>query len=891
MQRNSNVSSPAETLAIPTREGANAAPVKPLLTLKEREPRPSSYIADAIREKFNHYLNQNKSVWEEMFSVGEQIDLFIQGKQLLRPSPYRAGGWIPIPASSANSSQQRILNMMQFYAMCIEAKWKNSNPDILVLPGNDQEKSIAASKAGKAVVDYYERQFYKPWFNRKEAGLAMRYGTYLTRIRHDPGIKGIVGLRDVIQEKPFQLEGHGYCGDCGTHGEAKDFLQYGEPISEPEPPSDHPYDERAQILTAPIPRCPKCHRTQSVLLDQPPQIKVPSVAEQKQVEMGDFRCDQLPFPSCRWDLNKRAEESSWFITQTQVDVSAIRRLLGDVRLSGEPGDDRGLQSIQRAAHAGQALYGDSNSSKESAYKDPATVAEFWLSADDLYDIKLRGGEETISGEELPAGSLADTYPHGAVFVGINGMSVLTGIHAEQHPDQIISGVWHMRPLSGAGRGIADTVEVQKRQNVLDSQQLTYFSTSATPAIGHLAGIIKEGEARYLGKPNLNVPIQANKLPEGWKIQDAFYQFQPQSVPGQFVQYVQQFLAQQFQFSTGILDFTDGQPGVNNKTATGAQITAARSDAVYGPILEGKAEVRQRCAEIIVELYRRHMPLKRYFPLGGKHGRQQGLWLSGADLRAELVYEVVEDSEMPRHPYAKKQDLMAMFETTGGAKGLLELLQVNPPLATEILRRFNIELESVDDYDEIGQLCRSRFDQMLQQFKSGIPDPIILIQSIKPPVSMFEPQHLVKGKWWQDFLDADDALQAPMELRAAIEEMIKLHFKYNGEQEAAKAGQAGQVQVAGAVPGEAATALKEQLMGQAQGAEQQGQSDAQTAQAEMQAQEAEVQRQHEAERLAAEQQHEAEMKDRDQSHELTTKAIDVISQQEQARIAARQKGKK
>jgi hypothetical protein len=876
------VSAPTTTLAIPTREGANAAPIKPLLSLKERSPQPSSYIADAIREKFNHYLNQNKSVWEEMFGVGEMIDLFIQGKQLLRPNPYQAGGLIPIPATNANSNQQRILNMMQFYAMCIEAKWKNSNPDILVLPGNDKEKSIAASKAGKAVVDYYERQFYKPWFNRKEAGLAMRYGTYLTRIRHDPGIKGIVGLRDVIQQKPFRLEGHGYCGDCGTHGEAKDFLSQAEPISEPEPLSDHPYDERAQALTAPVPRCPKCGRTQSVLLEQPPEIQVPNVAGQERVEMGDFRCDQLPFSSCRWDLNKRAEESGWFITQTQVDVSAIRRLLGDVRLPGEPGDDRGLQSIQRLAHAGQALYGSSNNSKGSAYKDPATVAEFWLSADDLYDIKLRGGEQTVSGEELPAGSLADTYPNGAVFVGINGMSVLTGIHAEQHKSQIISGVWHMRPLSGAGRGIADTVEVQKRQNVMDSQQLTYFSTSATPAIGHLAGIIKSDEARYLGKPNLNVPIQANKLPDGWKIPDAFYQFTPQSVPGQFVQYVQQFLAQQFQFSTGVLDFTDGQPGVNNKTATGAQITAARSDAVYGPILEGKAEVRQRCAEIIVELYRKHMPLKRYFPLGGKHGRQQGIWLSGADLKAELIYEVVEDSEMPRHPYSKKQDLMAMFETTGGAKGLLELLQVNPPLATEILRRFNIELDSVDDYDEIGQLCRSRFDQMQQLFESGIPDPIVLTQSIKPPVSMLEPQHPVKAKWWMDFLDDDDALQAPMELRLAIEEMVKLHFRYNGEQEAAKAGQAGEVQVAGAVPGEVAGAIKEQIAGQ-------GQPAPQAAQTEMRAQEAEAQRQHEAERLAAEQQHETEQQASQQEHELTTKAIDVLAQQEQARIAARQKG--
>lgn len=881
------MSAPTETLAIPTRDAANAAPVKPLLTLKERDPQPSSYIADAVKERFNHHLNKDKPTWDEMFSVGEMIDLFIQGKQMLRPNPYKAGGWLPIPTTNANSSQQRILNMMQFYAMCIEAKWKNSNPDILVLPGTDKEQCIAASKAGKAIVDHYERKFYRPWFNRQEAGMAMRYGTYLTRIRHDPGIKGIVALRDIIEEKPFRLgDGHAYCGECNLHGTAKDFTPQKDPLTDAEPLTDTPYDARAQILTAPPYRCPRCSSSQSLLVDEPPEELIKSVTGQERVEMGDFRCDQMPFPSCRWDLNKRAEESSWFITQTQVDSSAIRRLLGNVRLPGEPGDDRGLQSLQRGAYAGQALYGSSSAAgREMRDHEAATVAEFWLGADDLSQIKLRGGEMTVSGEELPAGSLADSYPEGAVFVGINGMSVITGIYGERHRDQIVSGVWHMRPLSGAGRGIADTVEVQKRQNVMDSQQLTYFSTSATPAIGHLAGILNEGEARYLGKPNLNVPIHANKLPDGWKIADAFYQFQPQSVPGQFVQYVQQFLAQQFQFSTGILDFTDGQPGVDNSTATGAQLTAARSDAVYGPILAGKAEVRQRCAEIIVELYRKYMPLKRYFPLGGKHGRQQGMWLSGADLQAELVFDVTADSEMPRHPYSKKQDLMAMFETTGGAAGLMQLLEANPPLAAEILRRFNIELETVDDYDEVGQLCRSRFDQMQTQFKSGIPDPQILVQSIVPPVSVFEPQHLVKAKWWMDFLDSDDALQSPMELRTAIEGMIQLHFQYNGEQEAAKAGQAGATQVAGAVPGALAEAAQQQLMPPEQP---QGQDPQAQQQAELQAQNDEAQRQHEAEQLAMEQQHASGEASAQRGHEQQTQqnemAMRAAEMQTQERIA-------
>src|SRR5688572_8170490 len=83
---------------LPQHDGANLAPVRPLIKLGEGDKNPASALDDAIRERFSHYLKQEESTWKEMISAGEEVANFISGKQFLMPSPYSTGPrWLAYP--------------------------------------------------------------------------------------------------------------------------------------------------------------------------------------------------------------------------------------------------------------------------------------------------------------------------------------------------------------------------------------------------------------------------------------------------------------------------------------------------------------------------------------------------------------------------------------------------------------------------------------------------------------------------------------------------------------------------------------------------------------------------------------------------------------------------
>src|SRR6185369_2375264 len=115
----------------------------------------------------------------------------------------------------------------------------------------------------------------------------------------------------------------------------------------------------------------------------------------------------------------------------------------------------------------------------------------------------------------------------------------------------------------------------------------------------------------------------------------------------------------FQKTSGKSDYAQGEPGITatNTTATAAEIDQGNADSINQPIFKIKADARRRGSEITINLFRQHFPMKRYFDLGGKYGRQQGIELSAADVCADLVFDVAKNSEMPKGPYQKQKNRM------------------------------------------------------------------------------------------------------------------------------------------------------------------------------------------------------------------------------------------
>lgn len=829
-------------------QAQNFAPIEPLIRLRDGSKLPNKKISDALKDKFRHFQHKDSGAWREIINVGTQIELFLSGKQFPFRNPLD-GSWsiLPVSGFSNTNSQKAALNIMANYYANLESKWLGSNPDILVRPGRNIDQCAIAAKAGQVVWDYYNRRYYDVWYSRQECRAGVTFGTYLNRIRYDESVKSLSVVQDIFGTKNVSMgEGFGSCPSCGFSGPASLFPQNPEGV---------------QNFGANVGTCPECQ--QMAFVEPPAQGEFPSMTGQEEQDRGELVCEQLPLPACRWDLMKRAEDSSWFIYRQEITRGAVERVLGNVKIPGEPGDNSqtldGLRIIRSLAAGGQAIGGFSGYGNWGDYskyiKDRVSFDEMWLGPDDYADITLSGDEKTISGETLPSGKLTDVFPDGLCCVGLNGMSVILGLYSEKHSAHISSGVWFVKGLSGVGRGLADTVEVQKQVNQFANQSAEYFDSIGTPAIGVDSQILPPGKAKYLGSPRTNIPFDLTKLPDGRTLQQSVWQFQAAPLPNALIQYYQQFLNVVGQKTSGVSDFNQGEPGITakNTTATAAEIDQSNADQINQPIFQGKAQLRKQNAEITLKLYPQFFPMQRFLNISGKFGQQEGIELFGGDLEADLICEVITNSEMPKGPFTQRKNLMALFQITQGGQGYSMLKQADPKLAANLVQTFDVDIDS-DDYEDVADLCRKRLDQMKKQVEVGITDPAVLVMSIEPPVSSVEPNLAQKGKWFSEILDSDELQTAPMPLRLACELLAQGQITGEIMQQAQLATAQGMVQTAGQAP----QAVAQSQMEQANQQPNEPSADTMVG----------------AEQQSAQNVHESEESDKQREHELKMKKMDV-----------------
>ncbi len=790
----------------------NLAPIKPLLELERGGKKPDSYLQKAVQERFQHFHRKDKDIFREIVNVGQLISLFINGKQFPIMNPYD-GSWGVLPVRSNSDSSRRALNVMRDIVQGLLGKWEQSSPDILVRPGRNLDKCALAAKSADAIIDYYERQFYNPWFSQQEALMGMTFGTYIDRYRFDENKVSMSVIQDIFGTKNAQFgQGSAVCAECQASGSYQDFAHSSEELGEVG--GQGPLSQ---------PKCPECGST-AIIADKPAQGDLMSVTGQEKKQIGDLVCELLPVPSVRYDLAKRPEDSSYLIYRQVVPKGSLTRILGNVLIpKGETDHDHGLEVLKALQKEGQALSGYSNFGnrrRDLEQKDEGnTFDEMWLSPDDYADINLIGDEQTVDGEPIPKGKLTDIFPDGLCAVGLNGMAVVLALYPEKHKNHVVSGTWFAQAQTGSGRGLADSVEIQKQFNSLNNQALAYMSSTYTPAVGYDNAIWSGSKMKYLGTPRTNIPFDLTKLPDNRKLADSIYQFSPQSIPSQFFNYAQNFLNVMFQKTSGKSDYEQGNPGITatNTTATAAQIDQGNADAINQPIFKIKADARRRGAEITITQFRQKFHMPRYFALGGKYGKVQGMELSSADLDADLVFEVAPHSEMPKGPFTRIQNLNSVAQGFGGYPILLQALAAQPKEVNMILQTYDVDLD-FENFDEVGDLCRKRLNQMKEASKVGVNDPMILIEAIQPPIDEAEPNLDQKAKWFSDCLDWDELQEAPMPLRQAVSMLAKGQFQAGINQHSEMAFQQGMVGAAAQAP----MALGQHMLEQAgqQGQEQQ-----------------------------------------------------------------------
>lgn len=851
--------------------GVNFAPLKLLIDLAEKSKAakiPTTTFQEAMKDKFKYLSTHEDLTWNEIYKVAQLNDLFIQGKQRLRPNAL-TGAWTIRPYKN-DAEEKRTINLMRFYETALKAKYKLARPRIQITPrGGADDRQQLSAKAGSAVNDYYYDSFYTSTFSDRECALGIRNGTYLTEYAYDDSLTSVTALREIVENRTIKIgEGGGWCGNCQTQGTAEMF----KPVMDSLIPSY---------------TCPNCGQNQTEVI-QPTRARGTSVTGQKRVTQGQLVARQIPLQAARWNLLFRPEESSWFIGRERTNLASIWRLLGRLELKGA-GDDRGLDILDKLAFVGQAISGQSvgGDRKPEVYKQPVTVDKMCLGPDDLADVRLTKDEETVCGQSIPANvPLSEVFPEGITVCGLNGMEVITGVFPGTHRKVLVSGYWHSNPNSGAGTGIGDMIEVQKRSNAVDSQGLSALQAGSSPALLYVEGTITQDNAQYLGDAKAEIPVNWTMLPDEMKDLRKIVApaFQPPAGLAPLLQYRQSFLNEMFQLTSGVTEFSEGLPGMagRNDTATGAKIEQATSQALSTPTLESKAEARRRGAEITLELFRECMHLPLWFKVKGKFGKAEFKEFSGTDVKENLQCSVVENSEMPRDVYQIREDLSGFYAQYGGVLPFLQAKAQFPKDVAEHARKWNVEIDD-EGWDAVASICMERIDQMKQGVRVT-QDPSQLLSFIQPPVSEFEQFLDIKVKWLQEWLDYDEAREAPPVLRQGVEQLIVLCFQYAAGQDAALAGRQGLTQAIGQAP----EAIGQQMLQQGQPQEdptaqanQQAQiQSAQTAQeqgGQLQAQESA--QQHEANEGAEQRTHEAGQ----QANEMAMRAAEMRSAERIAKM--------
>jgi len=510
--------------------------------------------------------------------------------------------------------------------------------------------------------------------------------------------------------------------------------------------------------------------------------------------LKDIVMELLPYPACRWDVRFTPEESSHFIYESKCPTSVLKHILrADISSDDTFPDQYGLQIIEEIARQGGNVAGQGKERPFGQYDivdDENVVTEMWLQPEAYADIELTKDEGTIGGYPLKKGnSLLETFPNGMCVVGIQGMKTIIGVYAENHKDHIVSGFYHVQSFSGRGKGVSDAVDVMKEMNDLHSQTMAYIKAHGTPAWYYNQDLISEQDARNIGKPRKMIPVDFKNAPEGvTSINQAVQAIIPGNPANSVFQYGQS-LNNWLQMSFQVTTFSDGMPGVNNTTATGAQIGEANERMMLVPQHRNKADHRKRADKVIFNLFRKYVDTERFFSTRDKNALTRNKSFSNQFFQnaVEIDFEIVADSEIPKTRLTQELATTKLLQIAGGPLGLAQAKMQDAELTAAICQAFGVNLP-ITQPNEVARVCRQRIQNLKELFDGEMqlqkmmlavtgemPDNSQLGESLVAqlsfPISPGEADIQQQVSWLSRFLQTDEMKFAKKEFRQVIEALM------------------------------------------------------------------------------------------------------------------------
>ena len=759
--------------------GENLSPVAPLrqnLQDKARD-KTTQVKAEWFKEIKRQLEDENADIWRNQRLLWQMIFLMVEGKQLLRQSNY-GRGWRAVPLPRQTDEPVYAYNILGFYSDGIKAKWSQSRTDIVWRASNDSDQSIGAAKVATMVHDYYARKLYTPTFLQTEAMMA-QCGKYARYYYYSDEAERKARL-PVTETQQVQFgEGSWLCAECGEGGVESELAQ-GVDGS---------------------PSCPYCG-SPFVEVQPVEPLEVEAVTGYEEQNIGDIVVESVPAFELKHDLGKSPQESPFLIRKRRIRMSLLEAQYPELKIRPGKSDDTGLdaqEALRNSTYGAPTAYVKQDTGMNEPMVD---YIQIWLDPGMYKNLSLSEPFQSITGMEIPAGTpLIDIFPKGMYSAWIQGVDGCVELRNEHHKDFFVGQVYRMRAISSLGVGIEDMVEGQRQYNLIMSIIYTQLRTSAMPATLFDERLLPNGVSSYLGSLQ-NIPVNLSAL-DGATLQNAVHQLQPQPPTGQHFNFSQQ-LDFYMQKTSRVTDFSGGLPGVNNETATGAEIAQATSQSLFGPQLALKADVDRRGAEIILRLFKEHTFQETFVHLAGKRGEVKGQWFSEADINGDLYAEVVPESYLPQTALERRQRWRSLLMDVGGLPGLKMAIDQMPSLIEQLSELYDVDL-GADDFSNVVEIAQLRIRQMTEALPMLAPmaqmipptqvqadpmtgeavevptDPVaemgqMLLQTLTPPVEIEELGHQASISYLRDWLTTDAGIAADPMLRAGVKAMIAAHLQ-------------------------------------------------------------------------------------------------------------------
>ena len=811
----------------------NLADVSALKPYLDENGEPQKPFSEWLKTMCVQLEAQNATEWSELHLVWEMINHFINGDQLLRRG-HRFGGWVRVPLPDSTMSAVRQQNKLGFYSRSMMAKWVGSRTKIAAIPGDDSEETEGACRAAQVFIDAIQPMLYSEMFRQQEGLAGQAHGTYARYFYFDPNDEsGGYAERPITEQRQMSAgPDMAQCQECEHVAPHSDF-QAAQPVPQSpdaeaaEMPADEaaegPHDEAQEMAAqgaqmppqgqqapgmAPSGACPMCGGgNYDVMPAQSANVEVVTGTERH--KLGAMKAVSVPYTELRHEISTSFEKSPWGRWRRRVRLEELKAQFPGMKIPpvSNTSKDTGLEmedAMRRSVAQQGRGWGRGNQGDKQFYGD---FTQWWFAPCMYSNYTFPVNVQTAAGEMIPAGTKAtDLFPDGMYIAMVEGIDAPLQVRNECHADYWVTAPWHLRLFTGLGLGINDAVEMQRQWNVCLSLIFEQIRTASLPGMLYDKDAIESDDVKLLGQPQNNVPVSLRNRAEGTRIGELVHQLPPGQIPSHIPWYIGQLDAN-MQTSVGAL-INEGVPGMDSKTATGAQIMNSAAAQHNAPEFALKGDADVRSMYLVFKLAKKHFIEPRFLPLSGKWGKQDGVWLSAMDFQnGQIRFEAVKDSWMPSTKADKQEAIKGLLLAFGGPQGLMMAQSTMPELVHEVSESFGIDVIE-DVFEPTELITNQRIAQVkqiapqyaqiaaqMQQMNAVQPmmqvdpmtgqatpiDPMVQIGdeiagAVQPPIVPEEPAHEIAIKVLRDWFVDDDGKDADPVTRAGVQALIRKHIE-------------------------------------------------------------------------------------------------------------------